>query len=109
MSMFWTFCNAKSLHQINKSSKAAETLYKNDKTSRRYALDSSFLRGTNNCSRYLNDYASQFEIFNQHSKVNIGSYIDFGVSRSFSRFRENDTKSATREGGKDKNPMQRTK
>ena len=48
-----------------------------------------------------------FGAFNQHSKVNTRSDIKFGVSRNISRFTENDTKSATRESGKDKKPMQR--
>lgn len=37
----------------------------------------------------------------------MGSDINFGVSRSISRFKEYDTISATRGSGKDKNPMQR--
>ena len=45
--------------------------------------------------------------FKQHSKVNIGSDINFGGSRSISRFTEYKTKSATRERTKDKKPVQR--
>ena len=37
----------------------------------------------------------------------MGSDINFGVSRSISRFKEYDTISATRGSGKDNNPMQR--
>ena len=37
----------------------------------------------------------------------MGSGINFGVSRSISRFTEYHTKSATIENGKEKKPMQR--
>ena len=82
-------------------------MYKNYNIGRRYVLDSSFSRGTTNCSGYTGISASDHGGFNQHSKENIGSDIEFGVSRIITRFTEYDTKSAATEGGKDKKPMQR--
>ena len=101
--------SAESFHQINESSNifASESLYKNYDISRRYALDSSFSRETTNCLGYVDISVSDLEIFNHHSKVNIGSDIDFGVSMIISRFTEYDTKSTKIECGKDKHAVQK--
>ena len=101
--------SAESFHQINESSNifASESLYKNYNISRRYALDSSFSRETTNCLGYVDISVSDLEIFNHHSKVNIGSDIDFGVSMIISRFTEYDTKSTKIECGKDKHAVQK--
>lgn len=74
---------------------------------RRYAFDSSFSRETTNCLGYVDISVSDLETFNHHSKVNIGSDIDFGISMIISRFTEYDTKSTKTECGKDKHPMQK--
>ena len=105
MSVRRTFFSAKSFHQINQSPStfATETFYKYHNTSRWYALDGSFSRGTTNCSGYVDISTSALEVFNQHSKINIGSDIDFGVSNSIRRVTEYDNKSATRKSRKDKN------
>ena len=47
-----------------------------------------------------------YKINLKDSKDNIEFVIDFGVSRSISRFTEYETKSPTRENGKDKNSNQ---
>ena len=62
----------------------AEVFYRNYNASRQHALDGSFLKGT--CLGYVDILASEHGGFNQHSIVNVGSDIDFGVSRSISRF-----------------------
>ena len=109
--MFRSFFSTKSIHQINENSNifTAETLYKNCIISRQYALDGSFSGGTTNCSRYVDTFTSELEVFNQHSKVNIRSEIYSGVSSSISnsRFTKYDAKSAGGESKKDKNPMKR--
>ena len=109
MSMLRTFFRAKSFHQINKSSNifAAETLYKNCNISRWYALVGNFSRRTTNCLGSVDISASEPGVFNQHSEVNTGSTINFGVCSSITGFTEYYTKPGTRESGKDKNPIHR--
>lgn len=109
MSVLTIFFSAKSFHQNNEGCNifATEILHKNYNSHRQHASNGSFSRGTNDCLRCVDISASEFGAFNEHSKVNTGSDIDFSTSRSINSFTEYNTKSATRESGKNKNPIQR--
>lgn len=81
MPMLQTFYSTKNFHQINESSNigALGTFYQYYNISRRYTTDSSFSTGITYCTRYVEIFASELGIFDQHPKFNTGSDIFFEV------------------------------
>ena len=99
---------SKSLHQIVKGANilTKETLYQNYYLSGRYAADGIISRRATNSAGHPNIFASKLRFFDKFPKIDSGTDIDFGISRSSGGLTEHDAKPTDGENRESETAMQ---